>query len=829
MNGRWPFVLFAGLLLASLLLVGGLGRTVFSDLRVLSTAQNDDVSWTMSQLEVELLRLQTAVLSAQADETAGLGEVRKRFDIFYSRITTIRQSSFFAPLAQEATIAGSTAAAAAFLDRSIPFVDGADDDLRGHLPEILAEIDGLRPKVRALALAGVEHFTTQETADRDRLSVTLQRLAYGLTALIAVLFLALASLIQLYRQGQRASQNREQARARFEAVVSSSLNAVLVADTQGHVVEFNGAAETVFGYTRDEALGADMAELIVPEELREAHRAGLKRFVETGERRVIGAGRVRLKGMRKGGEVFPVELSISVSEASGETVFVSFLRDITKELKAEEDLKDALEKAQVGEKAKSNLLTVMSHEMRTPLNGILGSLELMDQSNLSDAQKRHLASIGISGELLLSHVNDVLDLSALTSEAEAPKHAPFNLKDLVQDVVNSLQSNASKHANALSVDFLTEDLQTVNGDRSSLQRCLVNLVGNALKFTRDGRVSIEIERLASGDVVEFRVADTGVGIAPENLSRIFEEFVTIDTAFDRENSGTGLGLAITKRLIERNGGELEADSLLGEGSLFTFRLPLPLTTDVADLQTHSSAHSLPDLPAGFRALVVDDNDINREILTDIVRDLGGVTQETSNGFEAIAICEAADFDVLLLDISMPGIDGLETLKRIRKGASPNVATPAVAVTAHAAPKDHEAILAQDFQTLILKPVRRAAIQGALADVFGVRDSGAEFTDTTQDAPEFLKQFGLERYTEAVRETQGEISQLLTGKQVTDPLTEADREEAHRLSGSAAVLGWMDLWSALQAVQNAPEDHWDEHLLLLQAEFDRVFPDQMRQP
>lgn len=826
MNGRWPFALFAGLLLASLLLVGGLGRTVFTDLRVLSTAQNDDVSWRMSQLEVELLRLQMAAQSAATEASLPLGNVRKRFDIFYSRVSNVRQSAFFRPISQEETVARSTADATAFLERTVPLVDGSDEVLRAYLPTLLSDIDALRPKMRALALAGVDHFTTQETAGRNRLSVTLQRLAYGLTALIAVLFLALASLIQLFRLGQRASQKSEQARARFEAAVSSSLDAVLVVDRRGHIVEFNGAAETVFGYARKDVLGLDMADVIVPEELRAAHRAGLKRFLETGTKKVIGAGRLRLQGLRANGEVFPVELSISLSEASGETVFVSFLRDITSELKAEEDLKDALEKAQVGEKAKSNLLTVMSHEMRTPLNGILGSLELMDQSDLSDAQKRHLASIGISGELLLSHVNDVLDLSSLTSEAEAPKHAPFNLTGLVQDVLDSLQSNASQHANALSVDFLTEDLQTVSGERGSVQRCLVNLVGNALKFTRGGSVAIEVERLSAGDLVEFRVADTGVGIAPENLSRIFEEFVTIDTAFDRENSGTGLGLAITKRLIERNGGELEADSLLGEGSLFTFRLPLPTTTEVADLQTHSTAHSLQDLPAGFRALVVDDNDINREILTDIVRDLGGVTQEASNGFEAIEVCETSGFDVLLLDISMPGIDGLETLKRIRGGTSPNVATPAVAVTAHAAPKDHEAILAQDFQTLILKPVRRAAIHGALADVFGVGDGAEAFTDASQDAPEFLKQFGLERYTEAVQETQGEISQFLTGKKATDPLTDADREEAHRLSGSAAVLGWMVLWSALQSVQNAPEDHWGAHLNHLQSEFDRVFPDQI---
>ncbi len=823
MNGRWPFVLFAGLLLASLLLVGGLGRTVFADLRVISTAQNDDVSWTMSQLEVELLRLQNAVLSAQADGTSALGEVRKRFDIFYSRVTTVRQSAFFVPMSTEPTIAQSTSAATAFLDRSIPRIDGPDDALLADLPTMRTEIDTLRPQVRSLALAGVDHFTTQETADRNRLALTLQRLAYGLTTLIAVLFLALASLIQLFRLGQRASRKSEQARARFEAAVSSSLDAVLVVDRHGRIVEFNGAAETVFGYAREDVIGADMADLIVPEELRAAHRAGLKRFLETGNKKVIGAGRLRLQGMRNGGEVFPVELSISLSEASGETVFVSFLRDITSELKAEEDLKEALEKAQVGEKAKSNLLTVMSHEMRTPLNGILGSLELIDRSALSDAQKRHLASIGISGELLLSHVNDVLDLSALTSDAAVPKRAPFNLTDLVQDVVDSLQSNASQHNTVLTVDFLTSDLQTVLGDRGALQRCMVNLAGNAVKFTREGAVTIEVERLAGGEVVEFRVADTGVGIAPENLSRIFEEFVTIDTAFDREHSGTGLGLAITKRLVARNGGELEADSLLGEGSLFTFRLPLPSVADTPDTQMPRDVQVLPNLPQGFQALVVDDNQINRDILVDIVQQLGGTAQEAGNGYEAIEACEEAGFDVLLLDISMPGIDGIETLKRIRSGAGHNQSTPAVAVTAHASPTDHAAILAQDFQSLVMKPVRGHAIHSTLVQVFDLLPDGTETVAAPQEEPEFLKRFGLERYTAAMQDTQDEIVRFLAGKDPSVPLAEADREEAHRLSGSAAVLGWMDLWSALQAVQNAPEGSWQTQLAHLRTEFERVFP------
>ena len=219
--------------------------------------------------------------------------------------------------------------------------------------------------------------------------------------MILILLLAIVVLVKFYRQGQRVSHDNEVVRSRFEAAVSSSLDAVLVVDTSGRIVEFNGAAETVFGYARDEALGGEMAAMIVPEHLREAHRRGMARFIETGEQKVIGAGRVRLEGMRKSGEIFPVELSISLSEADGERVFVSFLRDITRELEAEEELRSARDKAQESEKAKSDLLTVMSHEMRTPLNGILGSLELINQDNLDARQKRHLNSISVSGELLV--------------------------------------------------------------------------------------------------------------------------------------------------------------------------------------------------------------------------------------------------------------------------------------------------------------------------------------------------------------------------------------------------------------------------------------------
>ncbi len=802
---RWPFILFAALLILSLGFIGVLGRIVVSDLRGLSIATQDDVSWRMSQLEVELLRLQHEAQNAAYSDGTDLSAFRKRYDIFYSRIATLQQSLFKQHLLTDAAAAELLQEAQSFLDRTTPLIDSPDVTLRANLDPIRADIAALAPSIRDLALAGVRIFTAQETDRRATFTRTLKNVGFGLVFLIALLFFALTFLIKIYRQDRAFYQSSEIARSRFEAAVSSSLDAVLVVDTSGRIVEFNGAAQTVFGYSRDEALGADMSEIIVPAHLREAHRAGMKRFIRTGEQRVIGAGRVRLEGLRKSGEVFPVELSISLSEASGETVFVSFLRDITQELKAEEDLKAALEAATVSEKAKSDLLTVMSHEMRTPLNGILGSLDLIDQSTLSPAQQRHLNSIAISGDLLLSHVNEVLDLSALASDAHKSEKTVFDLHAAVDGVADSLRANADSHGNNLSVTYLGNDLDHVIGDRTSLQRALVNLVGNAIKFTQDGDVAIEVERMPD-DIVELRISDTGVGIAPENLERIFEEFVTIDTAFDRQNSGTGLGLAITKRLAEQSGGTLDADSLLGEGSLFTMRLPLPAASGSKAVDPQLADASLVSLPEGFRALVVDDNEINRAILSDVVSELGGAPVQAEDGYQAIEIAQNQTFDVLLLDISMPGIDGMETLKRLRAAGVEN--PPAIAVTAHASANDHATIFGADFDGLLVKPITKATVQHQLVTAFGLGSDDARSVPQDNEvhtvAEDFKSRFGEVKYLSAMAETCTDVQRLLEDLKSRDTLLPHLREEAHRISGSAAVLGETALWSALQTVQNTPE-------------------------
>ncbi|WP_254054689.1 ATP-binding protein [Roseovarius sp. EL26] len=774
---------------------------------MLSTAQNDDVSWNVSQLEVEVLRLQNAAYEAAQDSDSTLSEFRTRFDIFYSRVSTLTQSILYEKIQDNSVVKSGLQSITDFLDTTTPIVDGPDAVLRNALADIQSQIIIMRPNMRSLALASIQIHAQEEAIRRKNFSQTLVKLSISGLALIFALILAVLVLVKLYRRSQRFSHDNQIVHSKFEAAVASSLDAVLVVDTFGKIIEFNGAAESVFGYAREDALGGDMAEMIVPEHMRKMHFEGMNRFLETGDQRVIGAGRIRLEGMRKSGEVFPVELSISLSEANGERVFVSFLRDITKELKAEEELRSARDKAQESEKAKSELLTIMSHEMRTPLNGILGSLSLINLDNLSERQKRHLNSITVSGELLLSHVNDVLDLSSLSADTSQQEETRFDLRDLVQKVADSLRANAEARGTKLKVEFLSTELEVVLGYKMSLQQCLMNLVGNAIKFTSEGTVAIEVERLSSDNLVEIRVSDNGVGIASENLDRVFEEFVTIDTTFSRKNVGTGLGLAITKRLVETMNGEIEADSIISEGSLFTIRLPLPMVEPMPQPDPEKFDILPITVMANFKAIIVDDNEINRMIMTDMLLDIGFNVEQASDGYEAIKMLSQNAFDIAFIDISMPGIDGIETLNSIRALDVAWSNVPAIAVTAHTSEQDKRKILQAPFEALLVKPVDLNELN---ANIIAILEGEKDFhidESGSNTVTDFQRRFGEKKYLDALKDLGADLQNLYRTLEREPELSLTTKQKAHKLSGSASILGKQSLWSDLQKIENCDAEAW----------------------
>lgn len=824
--GRGRQIFIATLFTFFVVLVGFLGRAVVNDLRLLSVAQNDALSWNFTQLEVEFLQTQLAAAKVDVNDPDSLAEFRLNFDIFYSRVSSMSSSERARSVAFDVTGTSNMEAASTFLDDVTPLIDGPDDVLMGAMPEISDRLSALHPEIRQLSLDSLTYFANNERTRRDALSRTLIELIVSTVVLVLALMLLAYYLFRLHRQSVRFANDGRALRTRLEAAVNSSLDAVLVYDTEGRLVEFNGSAETMFGHARADVLGQNVALLTIPEHLRTRYRRTIGQLLGNKGRRFLTQKRIRFQAIRKNGEEFPIEFSVALAETAGQQVYVSFVRDITHELQAEEDLRDALDKAKEGEKAKSNLLTVMSHEMRTPLNGILGSLELIDQTDMTADQRQHLKSIAVSGELLLSHVNDVLDLSSLAAGQRGSDKKRFLLQDLVGNVADSLMANAKAHGNRVDIHILGEPMPVVFGEKTALQQCLVNLLGNAIKFTRDGVVTIEVENLQSDNLYEIRVSDEGVGIAEDNLARIFDEFVTIDTAFDRSNTGTGLGLAITKRLVESMGGEIEADSVLGEGSLFTVRVPLETAEEPQRTYHAGKPNKVENFGEGLSALVVDDNQINRMILTAMLKELGFTVSEAADGYEAVQKVSDARFDVVLLDISMPGIDGIETLARIRNLDRPWCFVPAVSVTANASKEDHARILDQHFSALLLKPIELRQVSATLANVLGLETKVAsDGEDIPPAARDFIDRFGQETYLIQCQTLYDELMALWGNLTNEQGIGRANRDLAHKLAGSAGVLGQMSLHAVMQDVENISESEFESNrrktLDLIRAEADRL--------
>jgi len=599
-------------------------------------------------------------------------------------------------------------------------------------------------------------------------------------------------LLYVRRARQRALE-QSLMRSRLAAIVSTSLDAVVVVDRDGKVIDFNGAAERIFGYAREEVLGRLMEDLIVPEHLADAHREGMNRYRTTGEKRVIGKGRVQLEARRKNGEVFPVELSISTADSQEGEIFVSFLRDISRRV--------------ASERAKADFIAVMSHEMRTPLNGMLGTLELLDGDAQTPKAREYLDIIRASGKLLLHHVDNVLEIS----RAEAGKidiaREVFSLSALIRELVESQRGVAEHRGNMLFHRVEGHGADRVEGDPTRLRQVLLNLIGNAVKFTRNGTITVEAERLGDGDLVEIRVSDTGIGIAPEDHERVFEDFVTLDASYARDVGGTGLGLAIVRRLAVSMGGEVGLESAEGTGSVFRVRLRLPCRTNAPP-----AASPVPQPQhrgvAPLRVLVVEDNAINRVVTRDLLEQDGHHVDEAMDGKDGAQRARRGSYDLVLMDISMPVMDGVEATREIRRTAPAGAHLPIVALTAHAIAADQERFRAAGLDDILTKPISRASLRDILARHCGAGatrqqdDAAAQPPVATLDRAHFEDlacALGPEKTDRLIADVTAEmdaaIDRIVTS--IADGTAdEALRGRVHHAAGSAAVLGAEALRRAL---------------------------------
>lgn len=611
------------------------------------------------------------------------------------------------------------------------------------------------------------------------------------------------------------------------AVIDAALDCIIMMDQDGIVVEFNPAAEKTFGYSRTEAVGNRLADLIIPEDLRDAHNAGMKRYLATGQANVLGK-RVEVPGLNKAGDRLIVELAISPVEFAGGKFFSAYLRDITsakiseeklraseerfqslfqlsadsiiildskgiileanqaasKQLGAgqveltgqpisnfcpddqkekafqaiqqasqtgsvriemeflntegerihsevvgnmintpdgpiyhgvardisarvaiEQNLRESMEAAEKASRAKSDFLANMSHEMRTPLNGIIGSLSLVEHGATDRKTAKYIKTAERSAETLLTLIDDLLDLSRIEAGEMDLELARFDAQDLITIIEDVFGPTAKEKGIAFTASAEVAS-QSISVDMGKIRQILLNLVGNALKFTHRGKISIKI--VERGERLEFVVSDTGIGISPRDQSLLFDRFKQVDSSQRKIHGGAGLGLAICRELTDFMGGEISVESKLGEGA--TFRFSIPVTYFEND-RSFEYAYNRPYQPIHGRILIAEDSETNAMVVIEMIKKIGLDYQHVTDGAAAVDAALNGTFDAVLMDVSMPHLDGISATRMLR---DQGYTSPIIAMTAHALEEDRQRALASGMSGYITKPVRPAGLRAELA-------------------------------------------------------------------------------------------------------------------
>lgn len=787
-------------------------------LEAIRSADTDNEGWVVAQLEVDIQDLNLAVeyfLRAPEDRENALRSIRQEFDIFYSRVDITEGT--LKRLTQPDDLQKPILRLTAERDRIATLVDKLTVSDVGNVETLRRNIENLYPLARQIAVRALQLFSQQYTDARNSEQI-LFRGFFVQSMLLALLVSGGAFMVvHLWRILEHRTKQADRMAAMLETAFDSMLSAVIVTDKTGLILSCNNQAEAMFGFSSDQMNGAKVEDLIVPDSLAERHSKAVQRYAREGKTSLIGAGPTKTIAKRADKTEFPVEIAlVADTDMQGRDIVLGFLRDVSKQVSDEKRLKEALKKAEDASQVKGMFLSTMSHEMRTPLHGLMAALGLIDQDRLDPESRNYLATAKQCSERALEQINDVLDLTRVGESKPRPEE--FSPTSIAADILDELQPLAQRNGTKISLATAKsfKSLRLV-GLRVAFSRALYNLVGNAVKFTNDGhvKISLSLEDITHDQVLmTVTVRDNGIGIDPRHHERIFQKFETLPNA--GHQSGSGLGLSIADLAVRQQGGQISIQSNVGIGSTFQFTVPLKKLSKSPERSLGAeSIKAYPDEAFYMlKVLVVDDNDVNLTLMKAMVEKLGHKASVASGGLQAMRQAQRAAYDVILMDFSMPEMDGPTAAAKIRNGNGPSAKARIVGVTALIEALSNDPAF-YSMDEVLVKPISHAQLASTLCraqDTKGAPQiAKAEQTPVRQALQDLTKMLSEEDALQLITATLTEAHTALAAMLDNSlPITQK-AEIIHKVVGSTAMIGFHDLSEAFSEAEEMAQRGLDPGL------------------
>jgi two-component system, sensor histidine kinase and response regulator len=580
------------------------------------------------------------------------------------------------------------------------------------------------PVMHYVGMAAVSFMPAPPQAASFSHAIKISDLGLACILIVTLVILGLVFVMSIVdRRFSLQALALESSEERYRLIVETAFDAFIGIDSVGAITELNARAEATFGRSRAEAIGRPASRFLLQDRNAEGSQL-LDELLSSGNADSIHK-RFEAIGVRRDGAEFPVEMTLSAVHHGQKRLFAVFVRDVTERKLMEREREKAKLDAEAASRAKSEFLANMSHEIRTPLNGVIGMTDLVLESQLTLEQRECLETVKLSADSLLHVINEILDFSKIEAGRLELEDEDYDLRDCMESTLKTLALKADEKSLELLCEVTPDVPDMVRGDLARLRQVLINLIGNAIKFTRHGEVSLKatlVKKDEQATILHFVVSDTGIGIAPEKLKLIFESFAQADTSTTREFGGSGLGLTISRRLVEMMGGQIWVESQVGQGSQFHFTIHV---NEAVQEVSNPAILAQPELLHGVKVLIVDDNRTNRRILDGLLRHWKMRPTTVEDGEQALYKITAAyedgePFELILTDMHMPKMDGFDLVQRIR--SKPSLVTSTIMMLSSGAQRgDTQRCEELGIAANLLKPVRQLELRNALIRVIGSKE------------------------------------------------------------------------------------------------------------